>query len=76
MKQEQAREAAQYIASRLNGTPAVGLILGSGLGGIADRIEDSVCIPYGEIPHFACSTAPGHAGRFVAGLPAALQREF
>ena len=67
MKQEQAREAAQYIASRLNGTPAVGLILGSGLGGIADRIEDSVCIPYGEIPHFACSTAPGHAGRFVAG---------
>ncbi len=67
MKQEQVREAAQSIASRLNGTPDVGLILGSGLGGIADQIEDSVCIPYGEIPHFACSTAPGHAGRFVAG---------
>ena len=40
---------------------------GNGLGGIAEVIEDKHIIPYGEIPHFVCSTAPGHKGQFVAG---------
>lgn len=62
-----AREAAAYVAARLPEPPRTGVILGSGLGGIAERIESPTVIPYREIPHFACSTAPGHAGRLVAG---------
>lgn len=61
------KEAADFVRSKLACQPTVGLILGSGLGGIAERIARPVYIPYGEIPHFACSTAPGHVGRFVAG---------
>lgn len=60
-------EAADYLRARLPGTPDLALVLGSGLGELADEIESPVCIPYGEIPHFPVSTAPGHAGRFVCG---------
>ena len=59
--------AAEYVRARIGETPRIGLILGSGLGGIAEVIEDKHVIPYGEIPHFVCSTAPGHKGQFVAG---------
>lgn len=45
----------------------IGLILGSGLAPIADRLENKVVIPYSEIPHFKESTAPGHEGRFIFG---------
>ena len=61
------QEAAEYVRARIGETPRIGLILGSGLGGIAEVIEDKHVIPYGEIPHFVCSTAPGHKGQFVAG---------
>ena len=61
------RQAADYVLEHLQDTPTIGLILGSGLGGIATHIEQAVKIPYAEIPHFAVSTAPGHAGCFVAG---------
>jgi len=62
------KESADYIKSRLRGfTPAYLLILGSGLGALAEQARNPVCIPYGEIPHFKPSTAPGHAGRFVCG---------
>lgn len=61
------REAADYIAARIDGKPDTGIILGSGLGGLADRIEKSTVIPYGEIPHFMCSTAAGHKGNLVFG---------
>lgn len=60
-------EAADFLCARLPGTPDLALVLGSGLGELADEIESPVCIPYGEIPHFPVSTAPGHAGRFVYG---------
>lgn len=61
-------ESADYIGKRLHGfSPAFLLILGSGLGVLADGVQDPVYIPYGEIPHFRTSTAPGHAGRFVCG---------
>lgn len=60
-------EAAEYLCARLPARPDLALVLGSGLGGLADRIEDPVYIPYGQIPHFPVSTAPGHAGRFVFG---------
>lgn len=55
--------------------PRLGLILGSGLGGVADIIEDAIAIPYGAIPGFAVSTVAGHAGRlllgFLQGIPVA-----
>lgn len=47
--------------------PKIGLILGSGLGGLADQIQDAVSIPYTELPGFPVSTVAGHAGRLVLG---------
>lgn len=61
------REAAEYVASRTELRPEVGLILGSGLGGLADEMEDATAIPYPSIPHFPASTVPGHKGRLVVG---------
>ena len=61
------QEAAAYLAARIDKTPETAIILGSGLGLLAEQIEDQTIIPYGEIPHFTKSTAPGHAGRFIYG---------
>lgn len=61
------REAAEYVAGRTELRPEVGLILGSGLGGLADEMEDATAIPYPSIPHFPASTVPGHKGRLVVG---------
>ncbi|MEO1498805.1 MAG: purine-nucleoside phosphorylase [Planctomycetota bacterium] len=47
--------------------PRVGVVLGSGLGGLADRLENVVALPYADLPGFPRSTAAGHAGRFVVG---------
>ena len=47
--------------------PTVGLVLGSGLGGFADQLQDPVIIDYHDIPHFPVSTVSGHAGRLVIG---------
>jgi purine-nucleoside phosphorylase len=64
----QVREAAEAIKKRLGGRkPLIGLILGSGLGDLADQVADSVSIDYSEVPHFPVSTVEGHAGRFVIG---------
>ena len=60
--------AAACISARWPHQPAAGIILGSGLGGIASALADRVTIPYDEIPHFARSTAHGHAGQLVCGL--------
>jgi purine-nucleoside phosphorylase len=60
-------EAKQAVLARGATTPRVGLILGSGLGDLADQVENAVRIPYGEIPHFAVSTVHGHAGQLVIG---------
>ena len=61
-------DSADYIRGRLGGfSPAYLLILGSGLGVLAERIQNPIYIPYNEIPHFRASTAPSHAGRFVCG---------
>ena len=59
--------AAETIRRRWNGQPRVGMILGTGLGGFTDHIEQELVIDYEEIPHFPRSTAPGHRGRFVCG---------
>ncbi|OWA37083.1 purine-nucleoside phosphorylase [Saccharibacillus sp. O16] len=61
------QEAADYIRSKTNLTPEIGLILGSGLGILANLIEDAVSIPYEEIPHFPVSTVEGHEGELLLG---------
>lgn len=48
--------------------PKVGVVLGSGLGAVADSVSDAVVIPYTQIPHFPKSTVEGHTGRIVAGM--------
>ena len=60
-------EAADYIRTKTDVTPQIGLILGSGLGALADEVSDATVIPYGEIPHFPVSTVAGHAGQLVIG---------
>ena len=64
---ERAEHAARIIRSRTTETPRIALVLGSGLGGFADDFEESVSIPYEEIPGFPKSTAEGHAGQLVLG---------
>ncbi len=60
--------AAEYIQAKLGDkTPAVGIVLGSGLGKLADKIENPITIPYSEVPGFPLSTAVGHKGNFIAG---------
>ncbi len=67
-KTAKINEAAQFISERIGGRkPAVGVVLGSGLGRLARKIEDPVIIPYVNIPGFPVSTAIGHKGNFVAG---------
>jgi purine-nucleoside phosphorylase len=65
-----AEAAAQLVFSRTVHRPLIGLILGSGLGGFADALEESSRIPYAEIPSFPRSTATGHAGQMVIGKAA------
>ena len=61
-------EAADYVASKINNVPiSIGMVLGSGLGDLANEVEDKIIIPYSEIPHFPVSTVVGHAGRLVIG---------
>lgn len=64
---ERAEHAAREIRARYGEEVRVALVLGSGLGGFADELENSVAIPYEEIPGFARSTVEGHAGRLVLG---------
>jgi purine-nucleoside phosphorylase len=64
---ENAEAAAQLILSRTPLRPRIGLVLGSGLGGFADSLDDASRIPYAEIPAFPRSTAIGHAGKMVIG---------
>jgi purine-nucleoside phosphorylase len=63
----QIREAADHIRSLTPVVPEFGLILGTGLGDLAGRIEDAVSIPYGDVPHFVESTATSHDGNLVIG---------
>lgn len=65
---EKINAAADYVARKTGGRkPSVGIVLGSGLGKLADKISDPVVIPYREIPGFPESTAVGHKGNFIAG---------
>lgn len=68
MLYEQVIEATKAIQARTTLKPEVAVILGSGLGDLAEEIEQRTSIPYAEIPHFARSTVAGHAGRLLAGM--------
>jgi purine-nucleoside phosphorylase len=62
------REATDAVAKRLGGLePRVAIVLGSGLGGVADAVRDAIRVPYGDIPGFPAPGAPGHKGELVAG---------
>lgn len=60
-------ETLDYIQSKTEVIPDIGIILGSGLGALADRIENATIIPYSNIPNFAKSEALGHANELVIG---------
>jgi len=63
-----AEESAQAIREHIGDVvPEVGIVLGSGLGGLAADIEDAVRVPFGEVPGFPTATVIGHAGAIVAG---------
>ena len=66
---DQIQESTRYIQSKWKGTPAVGIILGTGLGGLTQDIQAEASFPYGEIPHFPVSTAPSHKGQLVLRQP-------
>jgi purine-nucleoside phosphorylase len=64
---EDIKQAAQAITKRIKIAPQVALVLGSGLGGLADEVVDPVIIPYADIPNWPVSTIHGHSGRLVIG---------
>jgi len=61
------QEATDFILTKTKMRPKFGLVLGTGLGDVADEIEPEAVIPYGEIPHFVESTGIGHEGNLVLG---------
>lgn len=60
-------EAADYLKAQFTQQPKVGIILGTGLGGLVNEIEIEKSIPYGDIPNFPLSTVEGHSGRLILG---------
>ncbi len=71
--------SAAYLREKLKGfQPKVAMVLGSGLGYLGDEVEEAIVVPYGDIPNFKASTAPGHKGQLVfgklAGKPVAVMQ--
>jgi purine-nucleoside phosphorylase len=65
---DQVSEAADFLQSKLKGlAPRIGIVLGSGLGAVADSVSEPILVPYSDIPHFPQSTVEGHSGRIVMG---------
>jgi purine-nucleoside phosphorylase len=60
-------EAANFIRSKISISPKIGLVLGSGLGGLADDVKNAVVIPFRDIPHWPVSTIEGHVGQLLIG---------
>ncbi|RKL67660.1 purine-nucleoside phosphorylase [Salipaludibacillus neizhouensis] len=64
---EMIHESSEWIKKQIDVQPKIGMILGSGLGELADEIEDALIIPFDKIPHFPSSTVEGHKGQLVIG---------
>ncbi len=64
---QRLRETVDAIQKRCSMQPKIGLILGSGLGSIAEQMTDTVTLPYSEIPHFHTTAVEGHAGKMIFG---------
>ena len=64
---ERVKETTAYIQSKVSISPEVGIILGTGLGGLAKDIVDQEILDYGSIPNFPVSTVEGHQGRLIFG---------
>ena len=62
-----AQRAAEYLRGRVPEIPAVAIVLGSGLGGFTQSLQNSLTIAYGDIPHWPASAVVGHAGKLVVG---------
>jgi purine-nucleoside phosphorylase len=65
---EEAGEAARFIADRVKVRPQIAVILGTGLGGLAEAMEVSCALPYEQIPHYPVSTVASHEGRLLCGM--------
>lgn len=63
-----ALEAAEFIQSKLSLMPKIAVVLGSGLGSLADKMQDVTMIAYEDIPHFPKATVQGHAGKLICGM--------
>ena len=61
------KESSKFIKDKTNFNAEIGIILGTGLGGVVSEIEIAHCIPYKDIPHFPLSTVEGHSGRLIFG---------
>ncbi|MBR5052506.1 MAG: purine-nucleoside phosphorylase [Bacteroidaceae bacterium] len=61
------KETADWLRQRMPNAPKTTIVLGTGLGQLAERIEKLLCIPYSEIPNFPVSTVEGHAGQLIFG---------
>ena len=64
---DQVKEAADAIRARVPEIPAIGIVLGSGLGDFAGSLGDAVTVPYGDLPHWPASRIIGHEGKLVVG---------
>ncbi len=64
---EKIKETAEFLKSKIKISPEVGIILGSGLGSLGDKISNKQVIPYAEIPNFPVSTVEGHSGNLIFG---------
>lgn len=61
------KDTADFLKSKIETQPEIGIILGSGLGGLGNKIENQTAIPYSEIPNFPLSTVEGHSGKLIFG---------
>src|SRR5437762_14106128 len=64
---DHVKEAADAIRSRVGEPPAIGIVLGSGLGDFANTLGDAVTLPYDRLPHWPASSVIGHEGKLVIG---------
>ncbi|MDO8630358.1 MAG: purine-nucleoside phosphorylase, partial [Phycisphaerales bacterium] len=64
---DQVKEASDAIRRHVGEIPSIGIVLGSGLGGIVESLDDAVSMPYEQLPHWPASRVSGHDGRVVVG---------